>query len=560
MNTARIHNRQSARGVIAIAMVAVAAVASAQGIRTTVDGLEVNFNDVQPMMINGRVMVPVRGVFEHMNATVLWDANTRTVIANRGNDNIRLPINSYTATVNSRQVTLDAPATIIAGRTIVPLRFLSESLGAEVEWIEASRTVAINTAGGLSAQTSTHNGQTSVHNDQTSVHNTRMLQDDMNPKQHELYTSMRKVWEDHVAWTRLFIVSAANDLPNKSAATARLMKNQVDIGDAIKPLYGESAGDRLTDLLKEHISIAGAIIAAAKSDNSRRVAEQKQVWYRNSDEIADLLSDANPHNWPRQEMREMMRDHLDLTFDEATAELNGDYSTSVRRYDQVRTQILAMSDMLSEGIVRQFPNQYSSGPVGPPPFESGYRSMMIESGTVIPFKLNQRLSSVDSLVGDRFTANVDTMGAQNYSGLPSGSVLEGHVDVVREKSGSTPGVIGLAFDRVRLANGQVYAIRGALSGLDSDSVENRDGRLVAKSAAKNDNLKYVGYGAGAGALVAILTNGNIITNSLIGGALGFLFGELQKDPNKAKNVTLDTGSRFGVRLTDDFSFRVPDRN
>lgn len=106
-------------------------------------------------------------------------------------------------------------------------------------------------------------------------------------------------------------------------------------------------------------------------------------------------------------------------------------------------------------------------------------------------------------------------------------------------------------------DGQLYGVSGSLIGLDSKYVDNDNGRLVAKSSAQKDNLKYVGYGAGGGALVALLTDGNVLSNSLIGAALGFLYGEIQKDPSKANNVALDQGSLFGVRLTNDLAVRIP---
>jgi hypothetical protein len=179
----------------------------------------------------------------------------------------------------------------------------------------------------------------------------------MNAKQHELYNAMRKLWEDHVTWTRLFIVSAAGDLPDKQATTNRLLQNQVDIGNAIKPFYGTAAGDKLTALLKDHILIAAEIVTAAKGNDASHVSSAKTRWFTNADQIADFLSAANSRNWPRSDMRRMMHDHLNLTLDEAVAQLKGDFSTSVRKYDQVHVQILDMADMLSEGIISQFPNK-----------------------------------------------------------------------------------------------------------------------------------------------------------------------------------------------------------
>jgi len=179
----------------------------------------------------------------------------------------------------------------------------------------------------------------------------------MTARQHEVYDAMRKLWEDHVTWTRLFIVSAAGDLPDKQATTTRLLQNQADIGDAVKPFYGEAAGNKLTGLLRDHILIAADIVTAAKGGNMDAVGRAKSRWFSNADQIADFLSGANPTNWPRSEMRTMMHEHLNLTMEEAVAELHGDYGLSVRKYDQVHKQILSMADMLSDGIISQFPNK-----------------------------------------------------------------------------------------------------------------------------------------------------------------------------------------------------------
>ncbi len=312
-------------------------------IRATVDDIAVYFPDVQPIMVNRRVMVPIRGVFEHMHAEVEWDDSARTVITRYENDVIRLPINSHNPTVNGVRVSMDSPAIMVRGRAMVPLRFLSEALHSSVDWVSSSQTVRITT------------------------------------------------------------------------------------------------------------------------------------------EIAR------------------------------------------------RT----------------------------PPANAGYSIARMESGTVVPFTTLKGLSSNNSEVGDTFTASLDTNGTGSYQGLPAGTILEGHVEVARAKTNKEPGVLGLAFDRVRMPDGSLAPIEGALIGLDSKSVSNEDGRLVAKMAAKNDNLKYVGYGAGAGVLVSILTKSNFLTITLIGSALGLLWGEIQKNPEKSRDVTLDSGSKFGVRLTETTAFRVP---
>jgi hypothetical protein len=180
--------------------------------------------------------------------------------------------------------------------------------------------------------------------------------------QAEFQDAMRKLWEDHITWTRLFIVSKATvpeDLPDLEATTQRLLANQADIGNAIKPFYGAEAGAQLTALLEEHITTAAELVTAAKADDADAVGTASDAWYANADEIAEFLSNANPDNWPLEEMQSMMRGHLDLTLEEATAQITGDYATSVASYDEVHAQILAMADMLSAGIIAQFPDQFA---------------------------------------------------------------------------------------------------------------------------------------------------------------------------------------------------------
>jgi hypothetical protein len=173
-----------------------------------------------------------------------------------------------------------------------------------------------------------------------------------------LHDAMRKLWEDHITWTRLVIVSIANDLPDTQATVDRLLQNQADIGNAIKPFYGEAAGDQLTALLRDHILIAAEILQAAKNDDTAAQNNAIDRWYANADAIAEFLHAANPEQWPLDEMKMMMHEHLDLTLQEAVTYLQGDHAASVAAYDQIHIQILEMADMLSDGIIRQFPKDF----------------------------------------------------------------------------------------------------------------------------------------------------------------------------------------------------------
>jgi hypothetical protein len=171
--------------------------------------------------------------------------------------------------------------------------------------------------------------------------------------------AMRKLWEDHITWTRLYIVSAVADLPDKDATTKRLLQNQTDIGNAIKPFYGDAAGDKLTALLKDHILIAAELIDAAKAGDTAKKEDATKRWSANADDIASFLSGANPKNWPLAEMKSMMHEHLEVTTAEVVARLKKDWTADVSAYEKVHEQILKMADMLSSGIIEQFPARFS---------------------------------------------------------------------------------------------------------------------------------------------------------------------------------------------------------
>ena len=173
-----------------------------------------------------------------------------------------------------------------------------------------------------------------------------------------LRMDMRKLWEDHITWTRLAIISLTTDSPDTQATVDRLLQNQTDIGNAVKPYYGKAAGNELTRQLRAHILIAADVIAAAKAGDSAKLADAQARWVKNADQIAAVLHSVNSHNWPLGEMKEMMHRHLDLTTQEAVARLQGNWSADVAAYDKVYGQILQMADMLSEGIIKQFPARF----------------------------------------------------------------------------------------------------------------------------------------------------------------------------------------------------------
>jgi len=175
----------------------------------------------------------------------------------------------------------------------------------------------------------------------------------------DLKISMRKLWTDHTVWTRDYIIAAVDDKPDAMAAANRLMKNQEDIGRAIAAYYGPAAGQQLTTLLKDHISIAVDLIKAAKAGNKTAQQQADDRWQRNAVDIATFLSKANP-NWPKDTLADMMKKHLSTTTAEVVARLTHDWEGDVRAYDAVYDHILMMSDALSDGIVKQFPEKFKA--------------------------------------------------------------------------------------------------------------------------------------------------------------------------------------------------------
>ena len=174
-----------------------------------------------------------------------------------------------------------------------------------------------------------------------------------------LRQGMRALWEDHVSWTRLAVISLTTGSPDTKATVARLLRNQADIGNAIKPYYGAKAGNQLTGLLREHILVAADLIAAAKAGDNAKLTKEQAAWQRNADTIAGFLNGANPEAWKLGEMKTMLRSHLALTTQEVVARLQRKWNADVRAYDAIVKQALGMADMLSEGIIQQFPARFA---------------------------------------------------------------------------------------------------------------------------------------------------------------------------------------------------------
>lgn len=174
----------------------------------------------------------------------------------------------------------------------------------------------------------------------------------------DLRAAMRKLWEDHITYTRNYIISALAGLPDSDDVAKRLLQNQDDIGDAVKPYYGDAAGQKLAILLKDHIKIATDVVKAAKSGSKNKLAAAQKKWTGNADDIAMFLSKANP-NWSEQDLKEMLHKHLELTTGEVVGRLKRDWVADIKSYDEGHVHMLKFADMLTDGIAKQFADKFN---------------------------------------------------------------------------------------------------------------------------------------------------------------------------------------------------------
>lgn len=179
----------------------------------------------------------------------------------------------------------------------------------------------------------------------------------LTPSVIELKDNLRKLWSDHVIWTKNYIVSAFTDSEDKDKVLARLLQNQQDIGNVFKPYYGEAVGDKLAQLLREHIVIAGKVIDAVMAGNQADVEKYNKEWYANADEIAKFLSSQNP-KYSYEQLQEMLHEHLELITDDVMARVKKDWDAEIVAFDKGLEHMIMFGDLLTEGIVKQFPEKF----------------------------------------------------------------------------------------------------------------------------------------------------------------------------------------------------------
>lgn len=168
---------------------------------------------------------------------------------------------------------------------------------------------------------------------------------------------MRSLWEEHVAWTRMAIISLTFNLPDVDFVIARLLKNATDMGNMVRRLYGDAAAVAYGNLIKEHLLIAADLVKKSLAGDTQGAADAERRWYANADRIALFLSRLNPY-LPENMVRQMFYEHLDLTKQEAVSMINKDYQKDIEAYDKIEKQARQMADTLSDAMVKLYPNMF----------------------------------------------------------------------------------------------------------------------------------------------------------------------------------------------------------
>jgi len=164
----------------------------------------------------------------------------------------------------------------------------------------------------------------------------------------------RQLWEEHIMWTRSFIISSTDNLGDLEYVTQRLLRNPEDFAVALNQFYGPEAAAEFSRLLTDHLLIAADIVnAGIKGSPVSDIQEMQKRFYQNADEIAAFLSHINPY-WNQEIWRGMLYNHLGLVELEAGLRVSRQYALDVDLYDEMENQALRMADYMVEGIIKQF--------------------------------------------------------------------------------------------------------------------------------------------------------------------------------------------------------------
>lgn len=163
---------------------------------------------------------------------------------------------------------------------------------------------------------------------------------------------IRQLWSQHVYWTRFSIISAAEGLDDLEPVTNRLLQNPKDFAQFLTPIYGTKIAGQFQELFTQHLLIADELVSAAKNGDTEKANYARKKWYKNADEISAFLASIN-RCWSEEKWKSMMYSHLEMTEEEATLRLHGNYAADIKVFDKIENEALKMANYMFDGIVNR---------------------------------------------------------------------------------------------------------------------------------------------------------------------------------------------------------------
>ncbi len=540
---------------------------------------------VPPIISGGSTLVPMRAIFQALGANVKWDGLTQGITAHRGTTDISMQIGNRTALVNGQEVTLNQPPQLYNGSTMVPLRFVSEAMGAHVKWDGPDQQVIITTDDAAPVAAPTEAPIAAPVVPQISIPAGAVVPITLDVP---LSSGASQVGQTFTGTVRSQQLGDSEFPPNTKIQG---LLTEVVPGDRFHPgvLSISFQGALLPD--GTQIPIAGDLISldsdAVAATGGHLVANMNAAHAGDPTKIVGVmagpgflvghaLQDQDGKVWgvggsagPLLYDRKINHDrggNADLrigaklgvrlnnpvTYNDtagyAAYRFDYEHSGNIPTYFLRREQL-----SVAEYDAREAAKVHRDRPVGPggPPQPAAYDSLMVPAGVVVPVTLDRWISSTSAQVGQVFTVTVSSQ-QMGDSEFPAGSKLEGVVIEARPRNGDTPGMLDFDFRSLILPDGTRYPIAGRLAALDSDSVVTHHGRIIAKDTSGNNRSKVMGIGAGAGYVVGhLLLKKNGLLSALVGAAGGFLFDKSQQQPAEA---VLKAGTPLGVLLDEPVTY------
>ncbi len=583
-----------------------------------------------PVQMNGRTLVPLRDIFEALGAKVDWNPAAQTILATQGTTQIGLAINNKTASVNGSLVELDQAATLINGRTFVPLRFVAEATGAKVDWNGAMQRVSIltapatnptipivtnpgtplnpNTLPNYNAPGNTNAGSQVADYRQISIPAGVVIPVTLDQALDSSTTRVGSVFTASIKSVRLgdSEFPAGTKIEGRVVEARPSQKNQPGVLDmdwtaAILPDGTRvPLSGNLTSLDTDNVSNQGGrlIASGAKKDDRLKVIGigagagfvLGRVLKSNST-VSTVLGAAGGYLFSRsrdkkaEEARLAQNTTLGVELTQGTRytdttdygrfrdpylrdvntrfnpdDYGYDQRASVRptdNYDGYQVTNNLTTPPIYDNNGQYLPpapnNQLANNQIPDNTSVAGARQISIPAGAVVPVKLNTTLSSATATVGQTFTATVESTRLGD-SEFPAGTTLLGRVTESRPMQGNDPGVLDFDFNTAILPSGERVGLRGDLTTLDENSVQTKNGRIMAKEGKSGgDKLKVIGIGTAAGFVIGRVLKKDGVLPSLLGALGGYLYGANKGD--KAAEAKVEAGSRIGVRLDQRVAYR-----